>query len=130
MVAICRLVDHPIAAWCGGQGTGGTAYFSFSEDVFRFLVDVSSKYKEAFQEWVREIIDWRLAEYVNRSSNNWNAERIVCRILQSNNRPILKLPNGCEEREEPWDWTSVEIIVAPSRGNRSGWTLILACYAQ
>ena len=57
----------------------------------------------------REIIDWRLAEYVNRSPKNWNAERIVCRILQSNNRPILKLPNGCEEREEPWDWTPVEI---------------------
>ncbi|MDB4698830.1 DEAD/DEAH box helicase, partial [Candidatus Latescibacteria bacterium] len=103
------LIDNPIAVWCGGRGTGGTAYFSFEENVFRFLVDLPEQHREDFQEWVREILDWRLAEYVSRTPSSWDAERIVCRVFQSNGKPILKLPNGCEERDEPWDWTSVGI---------------------
>ncbi len=102
------LVNNPIAAWCGGGGTGGTAYFSYEDEAFCFLVDVPDAHREAFQEWVREIIDWRLAEYVNRAPSDWDAECIMCKVIQSNGRPILKLPNGCEDRDAPWGWTEFE----------------------
>ena len=103
------LVDNPVAAWYGSHGTGGTSYFSFADDTFRFLLDVPDQHREDFQQWVREIIDWRLAEYVSRTPSTWDAERVVCKVFQSNGNPILKLPNGCEERDAPWDWTPVEI---------------------
>ena len=54
----------------------------------------------------REVVDWRLAEYLSRPQK-WNDEQVVCRVIQSSERPILKLPNGCEDRDDPWDWHSV-----------------------
>jgi hypothetical protein len=41
-----------------------------------------------------EIVDWRLAAYLRRQSFARPGHgRIVCRVLQSNRRPILKLPD-------------------------------------
>ena len=100
------LVENPINAWTSGKGTGSIAYFSYEKGVLKFSLSVEDKQREHFQEWIREIADWRLAEYVNRPKK-WDDEEIVCKVMHSGGRPILKLPDGCDEREEPWGWHRV-----------------------
>jgi hypothetical protein len=61
------LERNPIEAWVGGKGTGGSEYFSYSAETFRTTFDVNPGQREAFAELVRELVDWRLAEYLDRS---------------------------------------------------------------
>jgi superfamily II DNA or RNA helicase len=60
------LEKNPIAAWTGGKGTGGKPYFVYEMDVFRTIFDVCGELREEFKELAREILDWRLAEYLQR----------------------------------------------------------------
>lgn len=62
------LVSNPIRAWVGGRGTGGQAYFSASETFFGTTFDVESTLREPFVELVREIIAWRLGQYLGKIS--------------------------------------------------------------
>src|SRR2546430_1848611 len=60
------LTTNPIEAWVGGRGTGGVSYFGFSDDVFDSQVPLSATAVPAAQELLRELVDWRLAEYFQR----------------------------------------------------------------
>jgi superfamily II DNA or RNA helicase/diadenosine tetraphosphate (Ap4A) HIT family hydrolase len=62
------LREDPIAAWTGGKGTGGIAYFEFRDGALSTSFDVDPSQREMYAELVREIADWRLAEYLDRSS--------------------------------------------------------------
>jgi hypothetical protein len=59
------LVRNPIAAWAGGKGMGGRIDFAYDAKgkAFSMTTAVSPGNREAFQEMVREVVDWRLAEY-------------------------------------------------------------------
>lgn len=89
------LEENPIAAWVGGRGTGGRAFFAYDGDRFRTTFTVPADVRPAFQEMVRETVDWRLAEYLS-----WPAvaagedDRIVCRVSHAGGRPILFLPRA------------------------------------
>lgn len=68
--ALQRLVEtNPIAAWRQGQGTGGRKYFQFENAEFTTIFSVSSEVREAFQNLTRELVDWRLAEYLDRGDS-------------------------------------------------------------
>jgi hypothetical protein len=60
------LERNPIAAWAEGKGTGGTAYFAYDAGAFRTTFDVPAELREDFQELAREVLDWRLADYLQR----------------------------------------------------------------
>lgn len=60
------LIENPIAAWIAGKGTGGEAYFGFAEDSFHTMFEVAPAVQSTFVDMVREIIDWRLAQYLDR----------------------------------------------------------------
>src|SRR5262249_39843728 len=60
------LEQNPIAAWTGGRGTSGVPYFKYEKGVFRSSFQLDQNIKVAFQELVREIVDWRLAQYLVR----------------------------------------------------------------
>lgn len=102
------IVNNPVAAWCGGLGTGGMAYFSYDGSVFRSQLPLPPEHREDFQNLLRELIDWRLAEYLNRSVPE-QADGFVCKVLHANNRPILKLPNRGKVAAVPEGWTEVAI---------------------
>jgi hypothetical protein len=59
-----HLEVNPIAAWSGGAGTHGVGYFGYESGRFSSRFDIPSPHREAFQELVRELVDWRLAEYL------------------------------------------------------------------
>ena len=102
------LEENPIAAWSGGKGTGDVPYFAYDNERFRLAMSVSPDRREAFQELVREIIDWRLAEYLERSVDE-AGDRFVCKVSHANNRAILFLPNRVQNPGLPEGWTHVLI---------------------
>ena len=107
---LTRLIkNNPIAAWSGGKGTGETAYFSFNDEEFRSTLNIPSTCREDFQNLVREIADWRMAEYLDRGNSAEFNSRFVCRVIQSNGRPMLKLPDRTKTPSIPSGW--VDILV-------------------
>jgi superfamily II DNA or RNA helicase len=101
------LIANPIAAWVAGKGTGGVSYFGFSDDIFRSQVALSPAVVPAAQELVREIVDWRLAEYFQRSRST--ASEIVLKVNHSDGRPILfPLPREAHP-EIPEGWTDIRV---------------------
>ena len=100
------LEENPIQAWVNGRGTGGMQFFAYESGVFRFKLDVPEKYRRSFQELVRELVDWRLAEYLGRSTGE-KAGRVVCKVSHSSGRPILFLPDREKQPEIPEGWMNV-----------------------
>ena len=77
------LEDNPVAAWTQGRGTGAVAYFGYSDGQFRSLIEVPADQREDFQELVREIVDWRLADYLERQKGaGWDENHVVCKVIQ------------------------------------------------
>lgn len=102
------LENNPIKAWIGGQGMGSTQFFTYQDNLFRFDRDIDKKNKEAFQELLRELVDWRLADYLSRVKDI-QGDQIVCKVSHSNGRPILFLPNREKQPSIPQGWQEVLI---------------------
>jgi hypothetical protein len=93
-----------------GQGTGRTSYFRYEEGRFSTLLKAEPANREALQGLVRELVDWRLAEYLRRAMGApAEAGAIVCKIIQSGGQPLLKLPDRERAPEIPDGWTTVRI---------------------
>lgn len=104
---------NPIKAWTNPgsarrNGTGGTdkAYFEYREGVFRWVGGDLGPHREPFAGLLRELVDWRLAEYLDRGREQ---EGHLCRIISASGRPIIKLPSRAGGANIPVDWVSVEI---------------------
>ncbi len=102
-----HLEVNPIAAWSGGAGTHDVAYFAYEASRLSTRFDVSAPHREAFQELVRELVDWRLAEYLQRQTGADDA--IVCKISHAGGRPILFLPDRAARPDIPEGATPVLI---------------------
>jgi hypothetical protein len=99
------LKTNPIDAWTGGRGTRGVTYFTFGDGVFRTEINVSAAALPAARELVRELVDWRLAEYFQRPGRT--ASEITLKVNHSDGRPILfPLPRDTHP-ELPDGWTNV-----------------------
>jgi hypothetical protein len=97
-----KLIEsNPVAAWAGGRGTSGTPFFSYTGSVFRSELNEGNEGREELRRMVRELIDLRLAQYLQR-------EEIVCKVSHAGGQPIIfldrdKYPNA------PEGWTNVSI---------------------
>lgn len=60
------LERNPIAAWTGGKGTGGRAYFEYEGGELRVAFEAPAGRGEEYRELAREIVELRLAEYLAR----------------------------------------------------------------
>jgi len=60
------LEKNPIDAWVGGKGMAGTSYFGYEGGVFSSF-DTAPEQGECLGELVREVVDWRLGQYLSRS---------------------------------------------------------------
>ncbi len=87
-----HLETNPINAWTGGLGTGGTAYFAYQNGVFRTAFPIDAADRIPLRELTRELVDWRLADYLDRTDRaNGDAATYVCKVSHANGRPILFL---------------------------------------
>jgi len=104
------LLVNPIAAWTGGRGMNNRVYFQYQGGVFSSTLSLEPELKEPFQELVRELVDWRLAEYLSRSGRaNPSEDSFQCKVSHSNVRPILFLPERATHPQIPSGWTEVEV---------------------
>jgi hypothetical protein len=97
-----HLERHPIDAWTNTE----KAYFEYREGVFRWVGGDLGPHRERFAGLLRELVDWRLAEYLDRGRSQ---EGHLCRIILSRGSPIIKLPSRTGEANIPVNWVSVEI---------------------
>jgi hypothetical protein len=69
--------------------------FRYESGVFASRFDVPTDRREAFQALARELVEWRLAEYLARTPSDEiePGERIVCKVSRANGRPIPFLPD-------------------------------------
>ncbi len=102
------LEKNPIEAWAGGKGTKQKSFFSYHDGIFQTTFEIGRDIRSAFQELVREIADWRLAEYLQRPSLGYPSEnQIVCKVSHTGGRPILFLPDRQVQPDIPRGWMDV-----------------------
>jgi superfamily II DNA or RNA helicase/diadenosine tetraphosphate (Ap4A) HIT family hydrolase len=111
------LKNNPIAAWVDGAGTGQTSYFSFENGYFNALVDEPLATREVLQGLIRELVEWRLADYLRRAIGAETDKDFVCKIIQSGGQPFVKLPDRVRVPEIPEGWTPVRINGAIHEAN-------------
>jgi hypothetical protein len=86
-----RLVmDNPIRTFMEGQGTDDVSFFRLDGD--RFATTFEFDDADSFREVLREILDWRLAQYLSRPLSGDTTLDIVCRVARAGDHPILFLP--------------------------------------
>ncbi|MEZ5552365.1 MAG: DUF3427 domain-containing protein [Pseudomonadales bacterium] len=103
------LENNPINAWVEGRGTGGQSYFKFENGEFQSLIGSDDDLAMAHQEMTRELCDWRMAQYLDRSSGSSRALSILCKVSHSGGRPIIFLPDRAETPGIPEGWTPVDV---------------------
>lgn len=78
------LIDNPIRAFVDARGMGGVPYFTFDNQTFAFAFEINGL--EIFSALLREVLDWRLAEYLSRGQ----VAAAIYRVLRnSGGQPIL-----------------------------------------
>jgi hypothetical protein len=103
-----HLRRNPVEAWIGGRGTAGTKYFSFDDGIFRSEFSIPNSSIAAAQELIREVVDWRLAEYFARSTPNKD-QQFVLKVSHANGNSILFLPDRNAHPDLPEGWTEIRI---------------------
>lgn len=104
------LEQNPIEAWVGGRGTGNEAFFSYENGQFECHLNTPAHQLPAFASLVRELAEFRLAEYLARPNVTSSGEvRFQCRVSHSSGNPILRLPDRKSIEGIPEGWVSVDV---------------------
>jgi len=59
---------NPVNAWTGGNLKSGESFFSLNGDVLKTSFTILAKQQHSFQSMVQELIDYRLARYIDSKS--------------------------------------------------------------
>ena len=79
--------------------------------------DVPDALRDATAALVREITEWRLAQYIRRTGIVDGAPRIVCRVSHAGSQPILFLPSRDRVAGIPEGWVDVTADGEPYLAN-------------
>lgn len=108
---------NPIVAWTGEGAVRGGAAFAYSADVFRYRQSIPDSARAGFQRLVRELAEWRLAEYLSRTDETPLQNAFTMKVSHSAGQPILFLPDRSKVAGIPEGWQSVLINGRPHRAN-------------
>ena len=87
------LVENPIAAFVPRNRPATEGHVAF--DGRRFGLSVTVADPTGFGRLLREILDWRLAQYLSRSGDGRLAADVICRVARNGSgSPILFLPTA------------------------------------
>lgn len=84
------LIENPIRAFVESKGIDDVSFFRFMND--RLLTTFETGDARFFRDLLREILDWRLAQYLSRQDPRGGTDDIICRVARAGDRPILFLP--------------------------------------
>jgi superfamily II DNA or RNA helicase/HKD family nuclease len=99
------LEENPINAWTGGAGTGGQRYFRYDGEVFSSVLEQPVAARDELQSLIREVAEWRLAEYLDRSAAPTDGTYLI-KVNQANGNPILMPLNREQNTGLPEGWTA------------------------
>lgn len=100
---------NPIAAWAGESAVPGAVAFAYESRVLRFKQSIPETERSAFQGLVRELVEWRLAEYLSRSGEPSGEASFTMKVSHSKGSPILFLPDRARVPNIPEGWQAVSI---------------------
>lgn len=101
------LIRNPIEAFVQGEGMGGVSYFVFDGRELALRFDIDDR--ASFGRLLREILDWRLGQYLARGDSDWSGD-LVCRVaLGAGGNPILFLPTSPGSPTLPQGALQVEV---------------------
>jgi hypothetical protein len=87
---------------------GDVAYLAYEREQLHTTFELPDESRSAFAELVREIVEWRLAEYLDRSGDSLGSgPGFVCNVAHANGRPILFLPGREDHPAIPEGWTRI-----------------------
>jgi len=86
--------QNPIAAWTGEkQKRDRRTWFRLDSDRFVLDLTVASELVTTLTQMTRELVDYRLAQYLARKRQSApSVEGFVCKIISNQRDPIIKLP--------------------------------------
>lgn len=93
------LIDNPIEGWTRARGPAGRAFFEFEDGQFRTIFQVPAGAEATLNDMMREVIDFRLAEYLDRRPF---AEEVFGARDHSAAPETGEFLGGGPERAEPW----------------------------
>ncbi len=115
--ALRTLLNGAVAELTRDGRAGGAWFTSDGESLASSPdLDVPPHLRETIQDLVGEIADWRIAQYVRRTSAS-TADRIICSVSHSAGRPILLLPSRERHEGIPEGWRDVVIEDKPHQAN-------------
>jgi superfamily II DNA or RNA helicase/diadenosine tetraphosphate (Ap4A) HIT family hydrolase len=83
---------NPVAAWTQPRGET-RPWFRLDGDRFTFALAIDSAFELSLARLVRELVDWRLAQYRQRKRlRGGSNEGFFCKVTWNRRDPILKLP--------------------------------------
>jgi superfamily II DNA or RNA helicase len=86
------LLENPIRAFVGGRGAGDVAFFRFEGTNLSTTFDYGDA--ATFRELLREVLDWRLAQYLSQQGRGDVNADVVYRVGRTGDRPVLFLPSA------------------------------------
>lgn len=101
--------SNPINAWTGGRGTGSTAYFAYAENEFSTTFSLLEELREPMQDLVRELVEWRITVYIQRTYGSDSVDRVVAKVSHAGGRPMLFLPDREKAQGVPEGWQNVTV---------------------
>ncbi|MCK1417627.1 DUF3427 domain-containing protein [Bradyrhizobium sp. CW4] len=101
------LLENPIRAFVEARGTDEISFLRFEGDRLSTTFEIEEV--DAFRELLREVLDWRLAQYLSRPTAANATADVVCRVARSGDRPILFLPSSAMSLDLDVGPASVEI---------------------
>jgi len=108
--ALTAMIErNPIAAWTGGSAVPGATAFEYAEKTLRFKQTIPDSERSAFQGLIRELAEWRLAEYLLRTGEPSSEASFTMKVSHANGRPILFLPDRSRVSGVPDGWQPVSI---------------------
>lgn len=101
------LLENPIRAFVEARGTDEISFLRLDNDRLSTTFEIEEV--DAFRELLREVLDWRLAQYLSRPTTANATADIVCRVARAGERPILFLPSSAMSLSLDVGPASVEI---------------------
>lgn len=105
------VLKNPINAWTSGP------FFRLADSRLETTFRIIDEQRTIFQEFAREIVDWRLAEYLDRPGQNVGEVKVECRVSHSDGKPIIRLPSRQQVEALPSGWTPVLVDGETYYGN-------------
>ncbi|MAE28484.1 MAG: hypothetical protein CMJ87_05805, partial [Planctomycetes bacterium] len=98
------LVKWPISHLIGTGAGAGSAYFNYRGGHLEVSIELTNDQVPLFHDWARELLDWRLAAYLDRPkvlvATSPGALPIACNVSHISGRPMLFFQQGRDKRED------------------------------